>query len=230
MRRPPLLSASRLPSAAALAGAVLLSACSGQSPVAPTMRAPLAASGLAASGSASTSSRAPASYGGPEYANVSTQNAMLGGVYAVNGAALVRQPNGLAARVTMPTPEPGTYNYPPGKVAGHPEVFTLWIFVFNNPELCSLPCDGNDLGNTPAQGGVYNGSGHFASGGELTLAGRVGVGEAPFAGVPLASPETATVHLAVAPHGAIDPSALPNEFRIPAGGPAMWWVAIFEGQ
>lgn len=34
----------------------------------------------------------------------------------------------------MPTPQPGTYVYPPnppGIVPGHPEVFTHWPFAFN---------------------------------------------------------------------------------------------------
>jgi hypothetical protein len=169
--------------------------------------------------------------GGPEYANVSNQGGA--GVYAVNGAAIVRQPDGLQARLSMPVPAPGTYSYPAGTGPGHPEVFTLWIFVFNNPELCTLPCSSDDLGvNKPARGGAYNGGGHVAGGNMLTIAGRIGVGETPFdhpviTMAPLESPATAEVHLAVAPHGNLDPSRLPDEFRLPTGTLAFWWVALF---
>jgi hypothetical protein len=169
--------------------------------------------------------------GGPEYADVSNQMAAGGGVYAADAAMLVRQPNGLRASVTIPTPESGTYVYPPGRTPGHPEVFTLWAFVFNYPNMCSAPCDANDLGaGTAAKGGVYNVGGHVASGNSMTIAGQIGVGDTPFnpAHAPLESPSTAEVHLAIAPHGHVDSSAYPNEFRIPAGSPPMWWIAIFH--
>jgi hypothetical protein len=172
-----------------------------------------------------------ASAGGPEYADISNQGG--GGVYAVNGASLVRQPTGLQARVSMPAPAPDSYSYPPGTTVGHPEVFTLWIFVFNHPDLCSAPCSSDDLGvDKPARGGAYNVGGHAVSGSALTIAGRIAVGETPFdhpviTMAPLESPATAEVHLAVAPHGALDPSRLPNEFRIPSGTLAHWWVAMF---
>lgn len=171
--------------------------------------------------------------GGPEYADVMNQVAGGGGVYAANGARLVRQAHGLRASVTVPTPQPGpgTYVYPAGTVPGHPEVFTLWVFVFNYPSLCSAPCDGNDLGLTAAaRGGVYNGGGHVASGAWMTIAGRIGVGETSFGGAPLESPTTAEVHLAIAPHGFVAPADRPTEFRIPRGGPpslGLWWVAMF---
>lgn len=181
---------------------------------------------LAPSSHGSTSGASLASSsGGLEYADVSIQGG--GGVYAANGATLARQPSGLHASVSMPTPEPGTYNYPAGRTPGHPEVFTLWIFVFNYPDLCSAPCSADDLGDTPAKGGAYNGGGHFASGEHLTIAGRIGIGETPFRGSPLELPGTAEVHLAVAPHGAVDPSQLPEEFRLPTGPMSLWWVAIF---
>jgi hypothetical protein len=128
----------------------------------------------------------------------------------------------------MPTPEPGSYNYPAGRTAGDPEVFTLWAFVFNYPDLCTQPCSSDDLGATPAKGGVYNVGGHFASGNRLTIAGRIGVGETPFAASPLEAPATAEVHLAVAPHGEVAPSSLPDEFRLPTGPMSLWWVAIFD--
>jgi hypothetical protein len=166
--------------------------------------------------------------GSPEYANVMNQGGA--GVYAANGATLVRQPDGLGASVTVPTPQPGTYNYPAGRVSGHPEVFTLWAFVFNYPDLCSGPCDMDDLGAaTPAKGGVYNLGGHVASGSSLTIAGRIGVGETPFAPAtaPLESPGTAEVHLAIAPHGYVEPSNRAAEFGLPTGPSVLWWVAMF---
>ncbi len=168
-------------------------------------------------------------HGAPEFAHVMNQNGV--GVYAANGSQVVRQPNGLQISLGMPTPAPGTYTYAAGTVPGFPEVFTLWAFVFNYPGNCTPPaCDFDDLGfGTGANGGVYNVGGHVASGSSLMVAGRIGVGQAPFAFAPLESPGTAEIHVALAPHGALDPSKLPNEFRIPAGNPFCdcWWVALF---
>lgn len=157
------------------------------------------------------------------------------GVYAADGATLLRQPNGLRMSMTVPTPQPGTYIYPPGIVPGHPEVFTLWAFIFNFPELCDGPCDGNDLGDgAAAKGSVYNVGGHVASGNSLTITGRTGVGEPALAppGIvptPLVNPAGAEIHLALTSHGELDPTTLPGEFRTPTGSPACgcWWVAIF---
>ena len=164
-----------------------------------------------------------------EYADVMNQGGL--GVYSADGARLVRQPQGLAASVRMPTPTPGGYTLPAGYTPGHPEVFTLWAFVFNYPELCSGPCNGDDLGlDKPARGGAYNLGGHAkGGGGMLNIGGRISTGEAPFRWAPLEAPATAEVHLAVAPHGALDPATLPNEFRIPTGNSACgcWWVSIF---
>ena len=92
----------------------------------------------------------------------------------------------------------------------------------------------DDLGvDKPARGGAYNGGGHVVSGNTLSIAGRIGVGETPFdhptiTMAPLESPATATVHLAIAPHGNQDPTKLPDEFRLPTGTPAFWWVAMFH--
>ena len=177
------------------------------------------------------------SHGGSEYADVMNQGGA--GVYAADGAMIVRQPNGLRASVKMPTPQPGQYVYPPnppGIVPGHPEVFTLWMFAFNHPDLCTDGiCNGDDLGaGAAAKGAVYNVSGHVASGRSLNLSGRIAVGQPALApaGVvptPLTNPGGAEVHLAVTSHGALDPSTLPGEFRSPTGSPACgcWWVSIF---
>lgn len=177
----------------------------------------------------------PASFamGPPERADVMNQGGV--GVYALDGAMVVRQANGLRMSMTMPTPEPDSYVYPAGTEAGHPEVFTLWAFIFNFPELCDGPCDGNDLGaDAPAKGSVYNVGGHVASGNSLTISGRAGVGEPalappPLTPTPLVDPNGAEIHLAVTSHGALDPTTLPTEFRIPTGSPvcACWWVAVF---
>ncbi len=190
----------------ALMGALICAGCSDQGLVGP-------------SAPASPASRVAAVQdGGPEYANVSNQGGA--GLYAVNGASIVRQPDGLQARLSMPTPEPGTYSYPAGTAPGHPEVFTLWIFVFNNPELCTMPCGPDDLGvDKPARGGAYNGGGHVVSGNTLSIAGRIGVGETPFdhptiTMAPLESPATATVHLAIA--AAWEPGSIQAAGRIPA--------------
>jgi hypothetical protein len=215
-----MISPRILPLGVALFGAALCFGCSDPLPGAPT---PL---------SSPTTNELAATPGGPEYADVSNQGGA--GVHAVNGASLVRQPNGLQARLSMPTPAPGSYTYPTGITPGHPEVFTLWMFVFNYPDLCSAPCDSNDLGvDKPARGGAYNAGGHPASGNTLTIAGRIAVGETPFdhpviTMAALELPGTAEVHLAIAPHGGLDPSKLPNEFRIPKGTPAHWWVAVFD--
>lgn len=122
-------------------------------------------------------------------------------------------------------------------VVGSPEGFTLWAFVFNFPEKCTNPCNADDVGiGTAAQGGAYNVGGHVVgTGGSLTISGRVEVGQPAGApgglpGAPLQVPATAEVHVALAPHGALDPSELPGEFRRPAGSPSCdcWWVAIFD--
>jgi hypothetical protein len=210
---------------ATVLGSAMLMACSDQ-PVAPTvlpeaLTVPSGAQRILANSS-----------GTPEQADVLNQGGA--GVYAPGGAMVVRQPNGLRLSVTMPTPAPGTYVYAPGRTdVGHPEVFTLWAFVFNYPENCTGPCDGDDLGaGTAAKGAVYNVAGHPGSGSSLTLAGHIRVGEAPFAPIfaSLESPGTAEIHLAVAPHGALDASRLPGDFRMPTGSPACgcWWVAVLD--
>ncbi len=169
----------------------------------------------------------------PEKADVLDQGG--GAVYAPQGAQLVRQPNGIAVSLTMPTPEPGSYLYPAGTEPGHPEVFTLWMFVFNHPEHCTAPCGPDDMTNPDVEFGVYNPAGHVGAGAKLTLSGRVGVGDT--AGAPpgitphdLSNPAGAAVHLAVTSHGGLNPATLPHEFRIPTGSGACgcWWLAFFD--
>lgn len=158
-----------------------------------------------------------------------------GPVYAAGGATLQRSATGLTAMVKMPTPEPGTYLYPPGNafqpngaVQGHPEAYSFWVFVFNYPALCSAPCDLNDVGAaTPARGGAFNAGGHIEGGSTLRLSGRVSLNSAPFSGSVLLEPLTAEVHMAVAPHGALDPALLPTQITKPIGSPSFWWGALF---
>jgi len=156
-----------------------------------------------------------------------------GAVVAERGATILRTENGITARLSMPTPTPGTYLYPPGNmfqqdvIPGAPEVFTGWIFIFNDPGACEGPCDGGDLSNPAARGGAYNFAGHAAGGSTLNLAGHVSAGSEPFAGYPLDDPENAEVHLAVAPHGQLQPDLLPTQITTPIGMPMHWWVAIF---
>jgi len=175
----------------------------------------------------------PASAAQPERADVMDQGGEA--VYAPDGAQLVRQAIGIAVSVRMPTPEPGSYLYPDGTEPGHPEVFTLWMFVFNHPEHCTDPCGPDDMTNPDVEFGVYNPAGHVAADGTLTLTGRIGVGDT--AGAPpgitphdLSNPAGAEVHLAVTSHGGLDPTTLPNEFHIPTGSGACgcWWIALFD--
>ncbi|MGW8369072.1 MAG: hypothetical protein ACWGPN_10380, partial [Gammaproteobacteria bacterium] len=63
----------------------------------------------------------------------------MGPVVSEDGATLIRSPNSLTAHLTMPTPVPFSYLYPPPGpfqatvLMGSPEAFSGWIFIFNNP-------------------------------------------------------------------------------------------------
>lgn len=157
-----------------------------------------------------------------------------GPVVSEDGATVIRTKNGVSASLKMPTPLSGSYTYPEGNAfqpmvfVGHPEAFTGWMFIFNNPAACSDGiCNGDDLGPTPARGGAYNFAGHVVGGSTLNLTGHVSVGQEPFGGVPLDNPSGAEIHLAVAPHGMVQPDFLPAQISRPIGNPALWWVAIF---
>lgn len=159
-----------------------------------------------------------------------------GPVVSSGGATIQRNAQGISVKLTMPTPEPGSYRYPPGNAfqpegaqPGHPEAFSLWVFVFNYPDLCSRPCDSNDLGDTPARGGAFNAAGHVVGGDTLQLSGRVSTNSDPFEGSAMLVPETAEVHLAVAPHGELQPEVLPDQIKKPIGSPPFWWLAVFGG-
>jgi hypothetical protein len=162
---------------------------------------------------------------------------------SVDGASLIRTSGGITGSVTMPTPAPGSYCYPPANgfqtvapTPGTPEVFTGWFFFFNHPEKCAKPhaCvppppgapAPNDFAD--ASGGVYNFSGHAVSGGgTLNLIGHIEVGEPSFGGNVLMNPMGAEVHLAIAPHGVLVPALLPDQINTPVGSPPFWWVGLF---
>jgi hypothetical protein len=157
-----------------------------------------------------------------------------GPVLVENGAGLIRTSHGLSVRIAMPTPEPGSYTYPTAGLAfsgaGHPEGYSLWAFVFNFPDQCDGPCDANDLGNTPAQGGAFFVAGHLVGGPHLVLSGQVSTQSDPFiAGhAALQNPTGAEVHLAIAPHGGLDPALLPELIKTPTQPSSIWWTARFE--
>lgn len=149
-----------------------------------------------------------------ETANVFGQG--LGGAVVDDAEAKIRRSaNGITAKVTMAAPEPGSYAYPDDAERGRSEAFTLWVFVFDDPEAADWD-------------GAFLGAGHAVAGSRLTLSGHISRKTDPFIGEALQNPEGAKIHLAVAPHGAVDPSKLPEQLQTPAGTPAHWWFALFE--
>jgi hypothetical protein len=162
----------------------------------------------------------------------------MGAVVSAEGARLIRAPNGINISVVMPTPAPFSYTYPPPNgfqpdvYQGAPEVFTGWAFIFNYPDQCSDGiCGSDDFGpDKPAKGAAYNFAGHIVGGSTLRLSGRIGVGDAPFPavpGAPLENPQGAEVHIAIAPHGSLQPDLLPSQIGTPIGNSSHWWLALF---
>lgn len=171
-----------------------------------------------------------------ETADVSNQGGPMSGVYAEEAAVLTRQTDGISIGVSIPVPQPDTYSYPSGATPGSPEVFTGWAFVFNNPEQCIVPfsCSSPDLFVPAVAAGVYNFAGHpVGAGGNLVLTGHIQVGQ-PATGppgstmAPLSNPEGAHVHMAIAPHGQLNPALMPDQARTPIGSLSNWWIALFE--
>jgi len=159
-------------------------------------------------------------------------------VLKADGAKLTRRKRLIKVNWTVPTPGPGSYDYPtadmipptapphPAIAPSYPEVFTLWAFVFNNPEMCEGPCDGGDIGDTPAQGGVFQVDATIADDGTITMAGKIRTRDNPARGARLQEPSTAEVHLAMAPHGrAACGDDLLRQLAGPVGGPPFWFVA-----
>lgn len=136
-------------------------------------------------------------------------------------ATLRRTPNGISVTLSMPPPEPGSYQYPdPSSTAtnevGPPEAFSLWVFVFDDPE-------------AEDWSGAFLGAGHIVGGPNLRLSGHISRKTEPFLGDRLQNPDGARVHLAVAPHGALDPGLMPGQIQTPSGpGPDIWWLALFD--
>jgi hypothetical protein len=162
-----------------------------------------------------------------------------GPLVSAQGAQLIRTESGINISLTMPTPQSGMYVYPDPNpfqaevVQGHPEVFTGWAFIFNWPDQCSDgECGFDDLGpNAPARGGAFNFAGHIVGGPTLRMSGRVDLGDPPFPaapGVPLENPRGAEVHVAIAPHGEVQPDLLPTQITTPIGTADHWWQAIFK--
>lgn len=169
-----------------------------------------------------------------------------GPVVAQDGARIHRTANGVTASISMSTPAPGSYLYPESSMwptssgeEGSPEAFSLWVFLFFNPEACDGGCDGSDLvGNKAVVAGAFNAGGHLVAGPNLTISGKINSRSAVFGG-PMAETLSealgmgydvagAEVHLAVAPHGALDPALLPGQITTPAGNPNYWWIALFD--
>jgi len=165
-------------------------------------------------------------------------------VYAHDAVQLRRRADGLSAVVSLPTPVPGSYEYPtkdilspgapphpeiePGS-SQQPEAFTLWMFIFNYPERCTDQCDGDDIGTeTGAMGGVFQVDGRIADGDQLEFAGGVRLGQVAGNGVALENPHGAEVHLAMAPHGkALDGAAGWRQLNGPVGAIPHWWATTF---
>jgi hypothetical protein len=165
-----------------------------------------------------------------------------GPTVAQGGAQINRTASGVTAKMSMSTPEPGSYLYPQGPTAsgvpGHPEAFSLWVFIFFNPEACEGDCDGPDLQTNPnVIAGAFNAGGHLVGGPSLTISGKVNQQSAVFGGPNAESIAealglgygigNAEIHLAVAPHGALDPHLLPDAIKTPVGNASFWWLAFF---
>lgn len=163
---------------------------------------------------------------------------------SIDGATLQRAPDGIRVRTEMPTPTPGSYEYPtadmvpPGSPehpepligsTNEPETYTLWVFIFNHPELCTDACNDDDLDPTaPAKGGVYQGDGRIANQEQLILEGGIRIGQQPARGSTLENPFNAEIHIAIAPHGkALEGRDLARQLNGPIGNPTLWWAAAF---
>ncbi len=165
--------------------------------------------------------------------------------YASDAVRLERRDDGLTVAVDFPTPDPGSYRYPaadmlPPDSEPHPpvrpgddstaEVFTLWLFVFNQPSGCTdAACDADDLGEgAAARGGVYQVDGRLAVDQVVPFGGTVRIGQPPDNGVPLFDPIGAEIHVAVAAHGRVlSGPDLWRQLNGAIGNPTLWWAAAF---
>lgn len=138
----------------------------------------------------------------------------------INGAeaSLLRtEDNGFYVDLTMPLPEPGSYIYPEGTETGSPEVFTLWIFVSNDPGAEDFDA-------------AYLGSAHVAEDDRpIKLNGHINIQTEPYTGdSQLEDPMGAKIWLRVAPHGTLKAEKLPGQLTTPSGSAEHWWFADFE--
>ena len=183
---------------------------------------------------------APAAAGNKINQRADVMNQGGDGVARHNGAKLERRVHSIEVEFKMPTPAPGSYLYPtpdlippgapphPELVPGYPEVFSLWAFVFNHPENCTDPCNIDDIGDTPAMGGVFQLDATIAYGSKVDMGGTVWVSELAALGVPLSNPLGAEVHIAGAPHGmALEGADLTRQLNGAVGGPPHWFPALF---
>jgi len=169
------------------------------------------------------------------------------GIWALDGVTLIRTDEGLEVSMEMPRPPPGEYEYPEGGEQangsfhppvsqGEDEVFTLWLFNFNHPELCKDPyvcrivdVNGEDGVPPPAEGGVYQVDGVIVDGDIIKMHGTVLVGTPARTGADLTSPLCSHVHIGMAPHGkALDGDDLLTQLSTGIGDPNWWWAAEFE--
>ncbi len=169
-----------------------------------------------------------------------------GSALAIDGARLVRGIDGLVVEASVPTPTPGSYEYPTGDMvakwaAPHPDVevggpdepeaFTMWAIIFNYPELCTDDsCDLDDLSDgAAAKGGVYQADARIAAEADMEFIGSIRLGQPPRTGSALENPLEAEVHLAIAPHGkALGGTDGWRQLNGPLGNPTLWWAATFS--
>lgn len=163
---------------------------------------------------------------------------------ASNAAHLERTADGVFIEADVPTPEPGSYEYPTADMAlgggthppieaadtGGEEVFTLWGFVFNYPENCTDGrCDADDVGDTPARGGVFQLDAAISAGGTMPMKGGIRLGQVAGNGIALENPLGAEIHAALAPHGkALEGQDLFDQMNVAVGNPSLWWAATFS--
>lgn len=161
-----------------------------------------------------------------------------------DGARLQRRIDGVSVDVAIPTPAPGSYEYPTGDMVPPwaephpavssgayeaPEVFTLWLFAFNEPSQCTDDCDLDDLAvGAAARGGSYQLDGRIGDDDTLAFAGTVRLGQPSLNGAPLDNPRGAEIHVAIAPHGRVLPGEAGwRQLNGPIGNPSLWWAASF---
>ena len=125
---------------------------------------------------------------------------------------------------------------------GSPAAFSLWVFVFFNPEECAAAvCGPGDLMTNPdVVAGAFNAGGHIEGGAKLTLAGSVNASRATFGGANAETIGQGHGHGLQPGRCGHPPGSgaargagsrlLPLQISTPVGTPANWWLAIFGPQ